>query len=115
MDMGHISSRGESCWKILPNSCSRCQKAGSLQVDAAVKDLEKPGLGQFAWVLWSHTTLSVIAPVYGAIAETFCRMMLLALCIYEAVGLLSPGSAKKAKDGLDSKLQLEKVMLDHYS
>jgi hypothetical protein len=80
---------------------NKYQNMGFLQVDAAVKDLEKPGLGQFAWVLCSHTTLSFIAPIYGPVAETFSRMMLLALCIYEAVGLLTPGSAKKAKDGLD--------------
>ena len=46
------------------------------------------------------TTLAFLAPIVGAMAETFSRMVLVALCIYEAVGLLKRGMANQAEQEL---------------
>jgi len=52
-----------------------------------------------------------MAPIVGPRVETFLRLML-ALCIYEALGLLQPGAAKQAEAG--SEKAVEKVTTTSY-
>lgn len=60
---------------------------------------------------WPPTPLPIMAPIVGPRVETFLRLML-ALCIYEALGLLQPGAAKQAEAG--SEKAVEKVTTTSY-
>ena len=76
-----------------------------MQVHRALEALACPRALEIAFVLSSHTVLSLTAPIYGPVLESLSRMLALAVDMFEAAGLISrPGSAQHVLSRADSSM-----------